>query len=571
MALQLEQIREALPKPKNKKIIAKAIAHQSRLRFHTESFMEASDVESSVSYFLNWVKCLIPKDKFAIFTSLFRCPVLSIDIVNKVYNELERVFDGRNPAITYQFMDSGLRDDWEWYRQEMLKEPSIWREKGWSAMKTNINSILVVDLPEEQTGDKPEPYFYWLDISHVIDYEVKNGLIQWIAFKTKGKHIAVFDDEFYRVFDDKNGGIGGLVSETTHDLGYCPARFFWTTPLNNRIKDLKKSPISSQLANLDWLLFTGLSKRHLDMYAAYPIYSAYEADCDFANNETGDYCDGGFLRNIKGDYKIYGDGSICRCPVCSEKRLVGVGSFIEVPVPTADSPDLRNPISITTIDRDSLEYNTESQDRQEERIFASSVGMGGESIGTEAMNEKQVGANYESRTSVLNGLKTNFEAAQKFVDDTVCRLRYGDSFISSNINWGTEFYLYTSEDVAEQYKQAKASGASEARLDNLMEQLIDTENRNNPAQKQRMLILKQLEPYRHRSVAELTGTQYVGLVDPDKLRIKLNFSEYVDRFERENINITEFGVALPLDKRIDIITKTFIDYGKDIKQTTTGE
>jgi hypothetical protein len=37
----------------------------------------------------------------------------------------------------------------------------------------------------------------------------------------------------------------------------------------------------------------------------------------------------------------------------------------------------------------------------------------------------------------------------------------------------------------------------------------------------------------------------------------------VDRFERENINIIEFGSSLPLDKKISIINQKFIEYAKE--------
>ena len=106
-------------------------------------------------------------------------------------------------------------------------------------------------------------------------------------------------------------------------------------------------------------MFFSISKQHLDLYAPYPIYSAYEADCNFENSETGDYCDGGFLRNAKGEYKILNDGTVEKCPCCSEKRIAGPGSFLEVPIPnqTEGVADMRNPVQITTIDKDSLDYN----------------------------------------------------------------------------------------------------------------------------------------------------------------------------------------------------------------------
>lgn len=529
------------------------------------------DISMPFTEFAEWVQKLIPKDKYRIFLSLFKFPTQNIELTGKIYGELERVFDGRNSAVTFQFLDPTLSDDWEAYRHDVLKEPEIWRSKGWDALRTAINCVMIIDLPTEQQGERPEPYFYFLGIENVIDFRAKGEALEWIVFRQPGKRIAAFDDTFMRVFQlNEKGEIEELITEVQHGLGYCPAKFFWTTPLSQEQPDIKKSPLSPQLGNLDWLLFFRVSKRHLDLYAPYPIYSAYAADCNFRNNETGDYCDGGFLRNIKGEYKIFRDGTVERCPVCSEKRIAGVGSFIEVPIPKDNRPDLRDPVTITTIDRNSLDYNTEEEKRLADEIYSKVTGTGGEVQQKESINEMQVTANFEDKKNVLLSLKTNFEKAQTFVDETICRLRYGESYLSNNINWGTEFYLYSTEDLQTIYNEAKKSGASEARLDMIADQIIATENRNNPLQMQRMFLLKQLEPYRHLTLSELQGLANRQLIDPIMMLIKINFATFVDRFERENINILEFGSALPLERKIDIINQKFIEYAKEQQQSISA-
>ena len=564
MALLREQIKEQAKKPNKTAVIRKAMQHQARLRFHTESYIDPMEISMPFSRFCDWVKSLIPKDKYNIFLSLLKFPTQNVELTGEIFEELERVFDGRNSAVNFQFIDSTYADDWEWYRQEKLEEPEVWKTKGWNALKTAINSVMIIDLPSVQTSERPEPYFYFLGIENVIDFESKGETIEWIIFKQPENRIAAFDDEFMRVFDlDEKGQVGEIISEVRHGLGFCPARFFWTTPLSDDNPDVKKSPLSPQLGNLDWLLFFRVSKRHLDLYAPYPIYSAYAADCSFRNNETGDYCDGGFLRNIKGEYKMLRDGSVERCPVCSEKRIAGVGSFIEVPIPNDSRPDLRNPVTITTIDKNSLDYNTTEEKRLAYEIYTKVTGSGGEVQQKESINEMQVTANFEDKKNVLLSLKTNFEKAQTFIDDTICKLRYGESYLSCNINWGTEFYLYSAEDLQKIYSDAKKAGASEARLDMIADQIIATENRNNPIQLQRMLLLKQLEPYRHLTLSEMQSLLNKSLIDPVMMIIKINFATFVDRFERENINIIEFGSSLPLDRKIEIINQKFIEYVKE--------
>jgi len=574
MALSVEEIKQILKEPKAKNEVAKAVRMERRLRFHTETALTAYDNNTPVQEFLEWVNSLIPKDKFNTFTKLFTFPLPTPAIVEDVYRELERVFYSRNANATYQFADSGLSTDWKKYQRDKLNEPVVWRTEGWERMKTATHSIMIVDLPSVQESELPEPYFYFLDISSVVDLSSPDGnSIEWIAFRQGEDKIAVFDDTYMRVLSVKGTEVLSVISEVEHGLSYCPARFFWSTRLNKGAKIMKKNPVTKELANLDWLLFFAISKRHLDLYAPYPIYSAYEADCNFANNETGDYCDGGFLRNSGGEYKLLHAGGVEPCPVCSQKHIVGPGSFLEVPAPTHDAPDMKNPVSITTIDEASLNYNVKECERLEKVIYDSCIGIGGDVSEKEAINETQVSANFEGKTSVLVSLKSNFEQAQRFIDETVCRLRYGNSFLGCSINWGTEFYVFTVKDLYDRYKQAKDNGASDSELDALMHQILETEYRTNPTQLQRMQIIRQIEPYRHYTRQETLDMYKEGIVTVQELRLKANMSYYIDRFERENINIVEFGSNLPFREKIDRLTKTLLSYvgTETIKPRGTNE
>lgn len=577
MALELNQIKQILQKPSKRQVIQKAVNMQRRLRFHTETNIAVSDINQPTTIFLQWVKTLLPKDKFNIFLQLFKFPLPTPAVVEDAYRELERVFYSRNSSSSYQFTDSELAEDWANYKKNSLNEPEVWKTTGWKRMQVSPNSILVVDLPQIQKSSRPEPYFYWLEIDAVIDYQLSkfdDNAFEWLIFNQPNHQIAVFDDTYIRVYQlNEKNKIQSLVSEASHDLGYCPARFFWSTQLNEKNKDLKKNPITKELSNLDWYLFFALSKQHLDLYAPYPIYSAYEADCNFENNETGDYCDGGFLRNAKGEYKILNDGTVERCPCCSEKRIAGPGSFLEVPVPNQSEgvADMRNPVQITTIDKDSLDYNVSECARLKNEIVISVVGSGGTVSEKEAINETQVTANFESKTSVLNALKTNFELAQKFIEDTICKLRYGDAFISSSISWGTEFYVFTVTELYSKYKQAKENGASNSELDAISQQILEVEYRNNPLVLQRMLILKQLEPYPHKTLDEVIKLFEKGLLDEKLVKLKINFNTLVDRFERENINIIEFASKKPLRDKINIITNKLLEYVTEDGFTTATE
>lgn len=576
--LNLNQLKERLKSPLNRDALSRAASLERRLRFHTETNLHPRDVSEPVREFLLFVEKVLPKDKYQIFLQLFRFPLPTPAVIEDVYRELERVFYSRNSSKTYRFTSSAEKEDWSNYRQTKLGEPNIWKTKAWKQLQVAPNSVVIVDLPSEQKGEKPEPYFYWLDVTDVIDFSSPDGVnLEWIIVKQPKNQIAVFDSSGSRIYQLKKDSTYELESsapirEATHDLGYCTARFFWSTELTKSDVILKKNPITKELANLDWLLFYMLSKRHLDMYASYPIYSTYEADCDYENGETGEYCDGGFIRDEQG-FKISYDGTPMKCPVCSERRLTGAGSLLTKPIPSVENgvADLKEPVTITTVDREALDYNTLEVQRIKGEIRDNCVGYGGKVQDKEAINETQVAANFESKTSVLVSLKTSFESIQKFVHDTICRLRYGEKFVESSINWGTEFYVFTVTELYEKYQLAKSNGASDVELDALMKQILETEYKNDPIMLQRMLLLRQIEPLRHYTLNESINMYEKGLATKEDLLLKMNFAAYIDRFERENISVVEFGTNIAVAKRIKNIKQVLISYVKEQEQTLDRE
>ena len=76
-------------------------------------------------------------------------------------------------------------------------------------------------------------------------------------------------------------------------------------------------------------------------------------------------------------------------------------------------------------------------------------------------------------------------------------------------------------------------------------------------------MLAELEPYRHLTRPEVLELYEKQLITEDELRIKLNFANFVRRFERENTNVLEFGSQIPFSKKIEVITKKIYDYASE--------
>lgn len=541
---------------------------EERIKFHTAPVVHDRAVAGPLMAFKEFVRGLLPLDKYNVFQQLIRFPLVTTDLVDTVYTELERIFKPKNAFFDYQFTDNTARTDWEQYSKDVLNEPKIWHEVGWEKLKNRPNGFVVVDMkPERDSDNKLMPYFYWLDLRFVVDYWL-NGPdeLAYIIFWQTNTTMAYIDGTSWQIFEvAEDLRVIRELDKKDHSLNYCPVTFFWHTPITEDKPGIKKAPIVKELANLDWYLFFSTSKKHLDLYAPYPIYSAYEADCNFENNETGEYCDGGFIRNADGQYKVSPSGLYEKCPICSEKRVVGPGSFLEVPVPNTNEGivDMRNPVQITEIDEKSLNYNVKECERLKIEILNSLVGTDGDVSNVEAFNESQIAARFESRAAVLNQIKSQFEKTQRFVDTTICKLRYGQQFIAADINWGTEFYLYTASDLYKQYETAKKAGLPNTVLQSILDQITEVECNDNPIEKQRLILLKQLEVYPTLTTEEVMSLFEKNAIDIGTLNLKLNFTHYISRFEREYGDITEYNVGATLTTRINKITEILKQYAKE--------
>jgi len=583
MALEITQIREILDgKPGLKKLKGDAISQESRIRLHSEISLSRADT-SAITEYLNWVKTLVKEpDKYAYFLSLFRLPVQTVGLTQEIYQALSRIFDGKNPVFRYNFRVPEDEQDWRSYRVNKLKGVERWKTEGWELMQNDINSIVIVDLPVEQEGELPEPYYYFLKFNEVVDFNLTGEKeIDWIMFKQTNNRLAVFCDGWFRVFRLKEGTSneieGEPLFENEHELGYCPAKFFWTSPVSRRKFVVKKSPISPYLGDLDKLLFYSVGNDHLQLYARWPILSGFAADCDFEDRKTGMHCDGGYLRNSNHEYilQLVGNDRMLKpCPVCAKSRLDGPGTFIEIDPPNRENEmaDLRNPITVTKIDRDSLEYNNEDVERRKLEIFSKVTGYKGMPINDKAVNKEQVFAIFESQEGALKFPQDNFEIIMQWTDSTVGLLRYGEErFLGASISLGTEHYIGSAEEYLELYKNAKSAKLSVIVLDSLEDQYLETKYKNNEEELRRAIIMVNIDPFRHLSNEEVRLMFTNNQIKYEDYLLKINLGSLVKRFERENIDIVKFGMGIEFDKKVKKIVEVMKGYVKEMKPEVVAD
>ena len=540
-----------------KNLLQNAERHQNRLKLHGETEIENIRTNSAFIDLLSWVESFLTKDKFDRFCQLLRLPVVSLEITKDIYQEYFRIFEGQNPFFNYEFSNPDFATDFKTYLNKGLKDREFFKTIGFEQLKYSINSVLVVDMPSDGDGD---PYYYFVDVSNIIDVKSdKEGKIKHIIFSIDKKTVAVYDSESYRVYNvDGTKIIGEPIIDNVHGLGYCPASYFWNQNLKGSNTVEKKSPITDVLGRLDKYLIEDTFKEYADLYGTFPIITTYEELCTFKD------CDNGFISEeytyYEGETEMIGTRHT-KCPACSESEEIGPGTIFEIPAPqTSDDPNLSNPVSIIAPDTKSLEYIKQKLVEYAELIREVTIGTRGRVLDNQSVNETQVFGSFESRQNILLSVASSFEAIHKFANDTVARLMYGDSFISSTVFYGDQFFLKSVDQLMTEYEKAKKNGEPDEEIDQIYRQILVTKYKGNDDRIERAWILYNLNPEPHKTVAECSTLVGLGAMDQTDFVIKSRFNNFIARFEREQTNVLDFGRDLDFDVKIERIREILESY-----------
>ena len=557
MQLEKNQVQAIIQNRPKRNLLENAERHQNRLRLHGET--EIENIRSNPAFIdlLAWVESYLTRDKFNRFCQLLRLPVVSLEITKDIYQEYQRIFDGQNPFFNYEFSNPDNATDFKSYLNKELKDREFFKTIGFDQLRYSINSILVVDMPTDGVG---KPYYYFVDVSNIIDVKSdKNGAIKYVVFQVNKNTVAVYDSTSYRVYNvDGNKIIGEPIVDNPHNLGYCPASYFWNQNLKGSNTVEKKSPITEVLGRLDKYLVEDTFKEYADLYGTFPIITTFEELCNFEG------CDNGFIST---DYAIYENGQEqiktkqTKCPACSDREEIGPGTIFEIPAPqTSDDPVLSNPVSIITPDTKSLEYIKQKLIEYADGIREVTIGTRGRVLDNNQVNETQVFGSFESRQNILLQIATSFEAVHKFANDTVARLMFGDSFISSVVFYGDQFFLKSTSHLMEEYKMAKQNGEPDEEIDQIYRQILVTKYKGNDDRIERAWILYNLNPEPHKTVDQSRTLVADGVLDKPDFVIKARFTNFIARFEREQTNVLDFGRDLSFDDKINRINEILLSY-----------
>ncbi|MET4106032.1 hypothetical protein [Hymenobacter sp. UYP22] len=582
MILQPQDVRALLENPANGLAIAECLRHEQRLRLHAIPHVDTSRRPAGWLYLRDWAKGMLPADRFAKWEACVPAPLPTTDIVEDIFTGLKRVFEAQDGIISCELATPELETDFEQFRTAQ-REGDFWETTAFRAIGSRPHSLLVVDMPAEQRTRYPEPYTLLVHLEDIFDVRLKqDGTCEYVMFTQPSykdalgrtiERLHIYDDAAYAIWEKPESEQQWYeVVSNAHTLGTCPARLLWSEPLDQATDLPRRAPLTAVLGNLDRFVWWDAAIEYYRQYGTFPIIWGFESGCDYQAPD-GQQCQGGMVNKVytvdtlpSGEqvprYQTY------KCPACAAKELLGPGVYVEVPAPSKDMPDTRDPIGMVSPDVDVLEHVELMQQRRRQQLLRSVLGGGGEPENEQAKNTKQVQSGFEIKQDVLVEFKKPLEQARAWELTTKGRLRYGSLYRGTIVNMGERFYLKTPEQLAIEEAEARKAGRPVYELSQQREFRYQTEYRHNPSQLDRMRILSDLEPYPEYSVEQIllmlatagTSPMVTGLFDERLMRLKVDFGRYLTRFESEQLDVRRFASLQPYHTKLALITQILLSY-----------
>lgn len=559
----------------NKEQLEEAVLHDERAQLHSMSVNKKSDLKAYDRFLNEFVGKIIEPAKLQVFDHLQSIPFDTAEILEEFYREITKIFNAQDRFIKHKFKTEDNEKDFNDYLKK-IGDGKFLKTDGMEIFKNFINSFVVVDYPGfdyyinkgEEIPERPEPYYYTVHASEVLSVKIcdsNDDKIDWIAFRDpmNDRKINIFDDVNLFIFEKDDNSDMKLIYEAEHGFSQCPVTSFWHTPFNLKNRVQKRGLISNNFGQLDWIQTMITMSKHAELYSGFPITSSYEEDCDYTDGH-GNNCENGVIRRTFKDGHNSSDYRevVEDCPACSSNKNLGAGSHKIAPARAdKEDPDLIDAVKFIQIPVEQLKRLEEATQNKINNLEKNLIGVLLDPSG-QAKNEDQIRAGHESRQAILEEVKANFETTHRFYIERMAEVRYGEDYEGSIINYGNNFFLYSSGQLIDAYSQAKKDGLPDYILDDMRQSINEVKFQNNPLAKDRFNILAKLEPYKNKSVADLKTIKEIDptSIDPKLFILKSNFSYFIDKFEREYLPVQMVLPFQSMELRINFINSKLMNY-----------
>ena len=567
MKLSKDNVIDLVKKPANGDLVNEGRKYESRLRLFTEpKFKKDAEAEEAFKEFKASLNKTIGLDKSARIQNFIEYPLSVVSITNSLTKDLYKVFDAGNSFFGVEATNKDAGDKIKKIIDE--SDPVKWIETvGKKVLKNKPNTAVVVDKDEDG-----KPYMLAVYNDRIVDISIsEDGFsCDYIIFKhsevinkdTEEKEIrySAYSDEAYFVVLQINDRYE-IETESSHDIGYCPARMFIKNPLNSDNEFTRESQLINQYSKIVEYQKFDVFKFYTDHYAPFPVTEMVRPTCG------NDNCSNGFIEKIT-PYKADGETKELKeyveCGTCAESANIKIGAKILIDPPRGDGDKTAAGIfRMISNDIENLKYLGEKQDKIAEEIKLRVVGQDN-SVQKEAVNEMQVKGGVQSKENVLLDTKENMDGVYTWIAETISKSVNKNKSIVINSNFGTEWYLMSEDDLQRRYDNAKKIGLPAYEIEQIYHQLIETKYKGNPDRLRRMKVINAIDPLPYQDIEGKIRMSELGLITREELLISSRIDTFVKRFEIEEGLISDFGSEMEqLKDRYKKIRDILIRYANE--------
>jgi len=418
--------------------------------------------------------------------------------------------------------------------------------------------------------NKVMPYLIFRPIELVRDFKSRGNKVEYIILdwgKVKREDNSdITDIQLYRVLDDLSDriievdGADYTISKRfkplNNKLGCVPAVQVSTSKNTVIVDEVKTSPIWRTIPLLKTYM-TGWAEHVITcILHSHPIYYQMGQMCRYKDSDGK--CDQGTIY-----FTAEGKAATKECPACK-----GAGSVLEkrassaIILPQVDEQgqafSITNVAGYVSPPVEGIKAQQEELNWIADQILQSGTGMNKvmetqiEKTATEAI------LNYKPLEKKISDILTNIEYDQQALEDFIGKLYFGKSFLGSQITYSRQLNLRDENTVLIEIEQAKNAGASSSYVKTLHNELIFTRYQNSPVELERNRILSQLEPFIGYTTDDML--KFREFITVDEMTMKVNFTDYIVRFENEYVPIQDFKEDQKFDIRIKAIKQILDGY-----------
>ena len=521
--------------------ISEAVKKESTLEVLTELLSETQlDTKEGWTNIKECLESKLSGKKYERAMLYCRYPLPVVDFTESLLRTQEKVFDGKNASFSIVPVRKNERFS------NAIKNLNInsWiKDNGKAVLKNKPNSIVVIDK------DPKGYYLIRIDANRMIDISYdKNNDIEWICFKHSEDRIAIYDSKTYWVFvKNKETEEYELESQNKHSFGYCPARHF-VDERANTVNDYERViPLSSSVSTLiDWTE-VDISKRYVDDYTSFPIIEKVKERCGVAN------CENGVVKTSMTIEEYGNPRTVIKstpCNVCKDRQLIGAGTTISLKqTKTKDEQDGAGKFRFITPPIENNEYLIEKLQKIEDTTKARVLGVAS-AIDITSVNEMQLKGGMEEMQDKFLRLKSSLERVHRWIVLSIAKV-YNVTEINLTINYGTEFYLMTTNELLKRYELSKDIGLPSIELESTYNQIIHTKYRGQETEILRQRVVNLIDPFPFSTIKEVTEIYEMGVVEKELYYIKANFVRFVQEIELENGDLFVFGESIDEKTKIE--------------------